>query len=315
VCAIADTDFRRTASFGTASVLATILFGIATGDAASPAIVVGLLGAFVAGTTAIFLSGDAGTAARGRRGSIGAIVLLFSGLCGQAWLLGTALDSLFAGTSRGTPALLLAVLLTACAQYLSAAALMRSLGSIERPDATVFAEVSSASLVRVSPNRSVGSAISGLLTALAVAVPLVAAFRIFRAAPAVFSASALGYAGLGLIPGLGGLVAGAQSARAEWKIFPGDAVDGLLMRLGRSAFYFDAFLFLFVLVPLRGVAGLARFVDWALVDTVATGGPASLYESAAAFFGPLQYRGVFFYLFSAVLGTVVLSMLMIWLRG
>ena len=87
------------------------------------------------------------------------------------------------------------------------------------------------------------------------------------------------------------------------------------MRLGRGGFYFDAFLFLFVLVPLRGVAGLARFVDWAIIDTLATGGPASLFESAASFFGPLQHRGVFFYLFSAMLGTVVLSLLMIWLQG
>jgi hypothetical protein len=118
-----------------------------------------------------------------------------------------------------------------------------------------------------------------------------------------------------LIPGVGGLLAGARSARGEWKVFPSEAVNDLLMRLGKSGFYFDAVLFLFVLVPLRGVAGLARFVDWALIDTLATGGPASLFESAAAFFGPLQHRGVLFYLFSAVLGTVVLSVLMVWLRG
>jgi hypothetical protein len=89
----------------------------------------------------------------------------------------------------------------------------------------------------------------------------------------------------------------------------------VLMRLGRGNFYFDAFLFLFVLVPLRGVAAVARFVDWAIIDTLASGGPASLFESAASFFGPLQYRGVFFYFFSALLGTVVLSVLLIWLQS
>ena len=64
------------------------------------------------------------------------------------------------------------------------------------------------------------------------------------------------------------------------------------------------------------VAGLARFVDWGMIDTLASGSPASLFESAAAFFAPLQKRGVFFYLFSAMmLGTVVLSVLMVWLRA
>jgi hypothetical protein len=154
-----------------------------------------------------------------------------------------------------------------------------------------------------------------LLFCSGTAAALFAAALSFRAFPEALTAGALGYAALGLIPGVGGLVAGAQSARSEWKVFPGEEVNGLLMRLGQSAFYFDVFLFLCVLVPLRGIAGLARFVDWAVIDTLATGGPASAFESAASIFGPVQHRGVFFYLFYAVLGTAVLSLLMIWLQG
>jgi hypothetical protein len=207
-------------------------------------------------------------------------------------------------------------LLAACGQYLAAAAAMRSarlsqkLGEVQPDEAHFSTLVAASPAARHSPT---GRLI--LLTVAAVAAAVLAALLNVRAIPHVFSGRTLVYAALGLIPGIGGLVAGAQSARAEWKVFPGEAVNGLLMRLGQSSFYFDAFLFLFVLVPLRGVAGLARFVDWAVIDTLAIGGPASLVESAAAFFGPLQHRGVVFYLFSAILGTAVLAVLLVWLQA
>jgi hypothetical protein len=106
-----------------------------------------------------------------------------------------------------------------------------------------------------------------------------------------------------------------QSARFAHQGRPSEQEDGIVMRLGRRGFYFDTFLFLCVLLPLRGVAGVARFLDWAVIDAVASGGPVSLLESAASFFAPLQRRGIAFYLCSALLGTVVLSGLLIWLRG
>jgi hypothetical protein len=212
--------------------------------------------------------------------------------------------------------LLLAVLLAACGQYLAAASLVRSFALMGRPGERNANDVFSPAQAAETPAHAESSAgLLLLLAGAALAAGLFAGVVNFRAFPDMFAGRTLAYAALGLLPGIGGLVAGAQSARAEWKVFPGESVNGLLMRLGRGAFYFDAFLFLFVLVPLRGVAGLARFVDWAVIDTLATGGPASLFESAASFFGPLQHRGVFFYLFSAMLGTVVLSLLMIWLQG
>jgi NADH-quinone oxidoreductase subunit L len=308
VCAVADPDFRRAAGFACASALGTVLLGLSTGGALSPTITLGLIAVFVPSATAILLA-DA-SHATARRWTIASIGILFSGLCGQAWLLGGALESLFAGPGRDTPPLLLAVLLAACGQYLAAAAVVRSLGRAGQGEA--FASDS----IIEAPAR--GDSSPGRLMVLvcaALAAGLVAAVLNFRALVPGSAGGTLAFAALGLIPGVGGLMAGARSARAEWKVFPGEAVNDVLMRLGKSGFYFDAFLFLFVLVPLRGVAGLARFVDWGVIDTLASGGPASLFESAATFFAPLQQRGVFFYLFSAVLGTVVLSVLMIWLRG
>jgi NADH:ubiquinone oxidoreductase subunit 5 (subunit L)/multisubunit Na+/H+ antiporter MnhA subunit len=316
VCAVADTDFRRAGCFACASVLGTVLLGLSTGEPTSPSIALGLTMVFVPSATAILLADVARTHSTGRRWSIAAIVLLFSGFCGQAWLLGGALESLFAGTGRGTPALLLAVLLAACGQYLAAASLVRSFAATGRPGGRDADEIFSAGQAAdTSPRAESSPGLLLLLASAALGAGLFAAIANVRAFPEIFAGRTLAYAALGLLPGIGGLVAGAQSARAEWKVFPGEAVNGLLMRLGRAGFYFDVFLFLFVLVPLRGVAGLARFVDWAVIDTLATGGPASLFESAASFFGPLQHRGVFFYLFSAVLGTFVLSLLMIWLQG
>jgi NADH:ubiquinone oxidoreductase subunit 5 (subunit L)/multisubunit Na+/H+ antiporter MnhA subunit len=298
VCAVADPDFRRAAGFACASVLGTVLLGLSTGGALSPTITLGLIAVFVPSATAILLADT--THATARRWTIAAIGILFSGVCGQAWLLGGALESLFAGPGRDTPPLLLAVLLAACGQYLAAAAVVRSWGRVGKGEA-----LSSDS----SPGRLT------VLAGAALAAGVVAAVLNFRDLVPGSAGGTLAFAALGLIPGVGGLMAGARSARAEWKVFPSEAVNDVLMRLGKSGFYFDAFLFLFVLVPLRGVAGLARFVDWGVIDTLASGGPASLFESAATFFAPLQQRGVFFYLFSAVLGTVVLSVLMIWLRG
>ncbi|HEV8001208.1 MAG TPA: proton-conducting transporter membrane subunit [Planctomycetaceae bacterium] len=314
VCAVADTDCRRAAGFAGASVLGTALLGLSTGGTLGPTIVLGLMAVFVPCVTAILLVDTSRARAGTRRWAIVAMGILFSGFCGQARLLGGALESLFTGPGRDTPPLLLAVLLAAGGQYLAAAAVARSLG-FGRHESFAGESFPGESIVE-APSRA-GSSVGRLmvLAVAALAAAVVAGVLNFRELPAESVGSTLAYAALGLIPGIGGLVAGARSARAEWKVFPGEAVNDLLMRLGKSSFYFDAFLFLFVLVPLRGVAGLARFVDWGLIDTLASGGPASLFESAAAFFSPLQQRGVFFYLFSAMLGTAVLSLLMVWLRG
>ncbi len=324
VCAIADPNPRRAATYACATVLAIALLGVSTGDLAAPAIVIGLMAVFAPGATAVVTASSAGVPAGARRWLLAAIVLLlFSGLCGQGWILGRALEALLGGAGREAPTMLLTVLLAGCGQYLAAVSMMRSLvatrtfgqSGVNNP----YADPSQTATVveRSGGTRDDAEASSGrllLLVAATLGAAVVALTSILRVLPPL-PHEALVYAAIGLIPGVGGLAAGTQAAREGWKVFPGEAVNDLLMRLGRGNFYFDAFLFLFVLVPLRGVAALARFVDWAIIDTLASGGPASLLESAAAFFGPLQYRGAFFYLFSALLGTVVLSVLLIWLQS
>jgi NADH:ubiquinone oxidoreductase subunit 5 (subunit L)/multisubunit Na+/H+ antiporter MnhA subunit len=318
VCAVANSEFRRAAGFACASVLGTILLGLSTPTAAAPIVVLGLLAVFVPATTAILTAESAAGHASGRR-AIAAIVILFSGVFGQAWLLGSALETLFSAAGHDAPPLLLAVLLSACAQYMAAASVARPSGWIGRADDS--AEPSrldpfAANFVEAQTSVRTATGIKPIVLAcLAVTAGVAAATVNHRAIPQLFTGGTLGYAALGLIPGLGGLIAGALSGQGEWRIFPADSVNGVLMRLGRSSFYFDAFLFLFVLVPLRGVAALARFIDWSVIDTLASGGPASLFESAGSFFGPVQRRGVFFYLVSAVIGTAVLSVLLIWLRA
>ncbi len=334
VCAIADANPRRAATYSCATVLAIALLGLSTGDTAAPAIVIGLIAVFVPSATAILIASSAGMHTAARRWLLMAMVLLlFSGLCGQGWILGRALESLLFGAGGKTPTLLLAVLLAGCGQYLAAVSMMRSLGTSRfhgeldssnryggnpyggnPQEAQLFEPFRTASVVETPTDDDTPAGRLLLLLAAAIGAALVAVPLILGVLPPL-SPHALAYAALGLIPGVGGLAAGIQAGRGGWKVFPSEAVNGLLMRLGRGNFYFDAFLFLFVLVPLRGVAALARFVDWAIIDTLASGGPASLFESAASFFGPLQYRSVFFYLFSALLGTVVLSVLLIWLQS
>jgi NADH:ubiquinone oxidoreductase subunit 5 (subunit L)/multisubunit Na+/H+ antiporter MnhA subunit len=324
VCAIADANPRRAATYSCATVLAIALLGFSTGDAAAPAIMIGLMAVFVPSATAILIASSAGVHTGARRWLLMAMVLLlFSGICGQGWILGHSLESLLFGAGGGTPTLLLAVLLAGCGHYLAAVAMMGSLtasrlyGELDSSNpfgGNPFEPFPTVGVVETPRDAETPSGRLLLLVAAAIGAALVAVPLILGVLPPL-SPHAFAYAAIGLIPGVGGLAAGIQAARGGWKVFPSEAVNGLLMRLGRGNFYFDAFLFLFVLVPLRGVAAVARFVDWAIIDTLASGGPASLFESAASFFGPLQYRGVFFYFFSALLGTVVLSVLLIWLQS
>jgi NADH:ubiquinone oxidoreductase subunit 5 (subunit L)/multisubunit Na+/H+ antiporter MnhA subunit len=324
VCAIADANPRRAATYSCATVLAIALLGFSTGDAAAPAIMIGLMAVFVPSATAILIASSASVQTGAHRWLLMAMaLLLFSGLCGQGWILGHALESLLFGAGGETPTLLLAVLLAGCGQYLAAVAMMRSLSTAQihgeldssHPyGGNPFEPFRTASVVETLGHAEAPVGWLLLLVTAAIGAAIVAVPLILGVLPPL-PPHAFAYAALGLIPGVGGLAAGVQAARGGWKVFPSEAVNGLLTRLGRGNFYFDAFLFLFVLVPLRGVAAVARFVDWAIIDTLASGGPASLFESAASFFGPLQYRGVFFYLFSALLGTVVLSVLLIWLQN
>jgi NADH:ubiquinone oxidoreductase subunit 5 (subunit L)/multisubunit Na+/H+ antiporter MnhA subunit len=119
---------------------------------------------------------------------------------------------------------------------------------------------------------------------------------------------------IGCLPALAGFVVGWRRARSE----PSGRADrqrgSLLARLGRSRFYCDALLFLFVVVWIRGLAQLARFIDWIFIDGFVAGAPTSFIESAAALLEPVQRRSARFYLASSAVGTGVLALLIVWLH-
>ena len=142
----------------------------------------------------------------------------------------------------------------------------------------------------------------------------------------------------GLVPGIAGLLVGRRQSQrvpvphhAELLPFPGHFGPGqpvlgptgfgpggnsrtLLMRLGQNRFYCDALLFLFVALPVRGAAQLVRFADWYVVDGLTSGIPVGLVEAATPMLEPIQKRSVAFYIVSAVVGTAILTGLIVWLR-
>jgi formate hydrogenlyase subunit 3/multisubunit Na+/H+ antiporter MnhD subunit len=307
-CSVAAPDARRSAAFACASVLGIVLLALAAGASSSTTVSLGLVTVFVPGAALALIVLPSFTHAGDRGWIIVLVAGLFSGMIGQAWLLGGVLYSLFAAPGHDAVTLLLALLLAVSGQYLAAC----SLGRIAGPLAGFGDRTTERVIEPAPPRESQGPLIvlasATVLVAAITAVSLLTRFEFPQG-------NRLVCALLGLGPGVCGLVVGMQSVRFAQLGRPSEQGDGIVMRLGRRGFYFDTFLFLCVLLPLRGVAGVARFLDWAVVDTVASGGPVSLLESAASFFAPVQRRSVAFYLCSALLGTAVLSGLLIWLRG
>ncbi len=118
----------------------------------------------------------------------------------------------------------------------------------------------------------------------------------------------------GCLPALAGFVAGWRRPRREPANRPWGTTDGVLMRLGRNRFYCDALLFVLIVLPVRGLAQLARFVDWFFIDGFVSGAPVSAVESAGVMLEPVQGRSVSFYLGSAAVGTALLAAVVVWLR-
>jgi NADH:ubiquinone oxidoreductase subunit 5 (subunit L)/multisubunit Na+/H+ antiporter MnhA subunit len=307
-CSIAAHDVRRAVAFACASALGIVLLALTAGASSSTTVALGLMTVLVPGSALLLIVLPAFRHAGDRNWLVVLVAALFSGMFGQAWLLGGVLYSLFAVPGHDAPTLLLGLLLAISGQYLAACSLGRIAGPL-----TGFSDRPTERVTEPTPPSEpqtprIVLASAAVLVAALTAVSLLTHFELPQG-------NRLVCALLGLGPGVCGLVVGMQSARFAQLGRPSEQGDGIVMRLGRRGFYFDTFLFLCVLLPLRGVAGVARFLDWAVVDAVASGGPVSLLESAASFFAPLQRRGVVFYLCSALLGTVVLSGLLIWLRG
>src|SRR5690606_3004631 len=82
-----------------------------------------------------------------------------------------------------------------------------------------------------------------------------------------------------------------------------------LRRWGRHRFFLDEFFFLFLLIPVRGYAQLARFFDWFLIDGLVTAFPSGLLKVGYSIFGPIRRQGAWFYFCAAVGGVVTLAVL------
>jgi NADH:ubiquinone oxidoreductase subunit 5 (subunit L)/multisubunit Na+/H+ antiporter MnhA subunit len=91
--------------------------------------------------------------------------------------------------------------------------------------------------------------------------------------------------------------------------------DGTFLRLGRNRFYCDSFLFLTVALPVRAAAQLARFLDWFLIDHLVSAIPAQVAEWAGQSFEPIQRKSVSFYVVSTLIGTAMLALVILSLRG
>jgi NADH:ubiquinone oxidoreductase subunit 5 (subunit L)/multisubunit Na+/H+ antiporter MnhA subunit len=118
----------------------------------------------------------------------------------------------------------------------------------------------------------------------------------------------------GCLPALAGFLAGWRQPLREPANRPSHTTEGLLARLGRSRFYCDPLLFVLIVLPVRGLAQFARFVDWFFIDGFVYGAPASAVESAEVVLEPIQGRSVSFYLASAAVGTALLAAVVVWLR-
>lgn len=326
ICAWSEEDARRQAGFACASVFGLIVMGISLGAASANAWAVVLTATFVPTSAAIL----GWFASRSRSASLGdmgatavavAIVLLFSGICGQGGVLGTGLAALARGGPLRHAPLALALIFAACAEFFAAIAMTRA---ILAGRSVLEVGAPSASAVDGALSQNVERPAWPLIV-LAVCGAAVGvsggALMLNSRANAGMSLGPIVLAGgnaiatlIGCLPAVAGFVIGWQTPRRVQDAAVAPDSEGLLMRLGRNRFYCDALLFSFVALPVRAVAQFARFVDWFLVDGFVSGAPTSAVEAAGLMLEPAQGRSVAFYLASAAVGTALLAAVVIWLR-
>ena len=342
ICAWSETDVRRQAAFACASVFGMIVLGLALPVPAAGAWAAVLTATFVPTSSAVlawFATWPRTATDRPSQGVAGglagiapaavavSIALLFSGICGQGGILSAGLSAVADGTLPVGATLALAFVLTLCAQFFAALAMTRALLA-GRTTHEVGVAVSSAAIApnvfqaRPRPSTQLSNWPMVVLAGCGVVVGLVAGALTLTGRPSTGTATgSITLAGgnilatlVGCLPGLTGFLAGWRHPQREPANRPSHTTDGLLMRLGRNRFYCDTFLFVLIVLPVRGLAQLARFVDWFFIDGFVSGAPASAVESAELVLEPVQGRSVSFYLASAAVGTALLAAVVVWLR-
>jgi len=327
ICAWSESNLRRQAGFACASVFGLIVLGLSLRVPAAGAWSVVLTATFIP-TSAAVLGCFAGRRLQsffecriGAGAAAVSVVILFSGICGQGGIISAGLIA----ASRGSATLGLAVVLACFAQFFAAFAMTRAL--LAERARRIFALPSAPPLddVCFAESRSI---FSGLLTSCSILMLAACGVIVGLAGGALTltpSASAgtslLTLAGgspvaslVGCLPAVAGFIAGWPRSRPDSADRPYGTREALLARLGSHRFYCDGFLFVLIVLPIRGLAQFARFVDWFFIDGFVSGAPASAVETAAYMLEPVQGRSVLFYLTSAAVGTTLLAAVVVWLR-
>jgi NADH:ubiquinone oxidoreductase subunit 5 (subunit L)/multisubunit Na+/H+ antiporter MnhA subunit len=332
ICAWSEADARRQAGFACASVFGLIVMGLALDTPAANGWAVVLTTTFVP-TSAAILAWFADRPRSARLGDFGAtaiaaaIVLLFSGICGQGGVLGAGVVAFARGFPPGRGSLLLSLGFAAAATYFAAFAMTRAVLADRFANGVGFPLSTSASGTDwFETPSSGGTQYSGwpliVLAACGAAVGLGggALMLVLRPTgsngtnPITLGGGNVVATIIGCLPACAGIFTGWAQSRRESATQQGLEAEGLLLRLGRNRFYCDALLLVSVALPVRAVAQFARFVDWFFIDGFVSGAPASAVEAAAVMLEPVQGRSVVFYLASAAVGTALLAAVVIWLR-
>ena len=331
ICAWSEADARRQAGFACASVFGLIVMGLALDTPAANGWAVVLTTTFVP-TSAAILAWFADRPRSARLGDFGAtaiaaaIVLLFSGICGQGGVLGAGFVASARGFPPGRGSLLLSLGFAAAATYFAAFAMTRAVLADRLSSDVGFPLSNSASGTDwFETPSSRNTQHSGwpliILAPCGAAVGLGGAMMLISRPTGPNGTNPITLGGgnvvatiIGCLPACAGVFTGWAQGRRASATQPDLEADGLLSRLGRNRFYCDALLLVSVALPARAVAQFVRFVDWFFLDGFVSGAPASAVEAAAIMLEPVQGRSVIFYLASAAVGTALLAAVVIWLR-
>jgi NADH:ubiquinone oxidoreductase subunit 5 (subunit L)/multisubunit Na+/H+ antiporter MnhA subunit len=327
ICAWSETDLRRQAGFACASVFGLIVLGLSLRVTAAAAWSVVLTATFIPTSAAVlgWFGGQTSQGLRERRigadAAVVSVVILFSGICGQGGIVSAGLIA----AGRGSATLGLAVVLAAFAQFFAAFAVTRTLlarratrtfalPSASPLDEVDFVDRSSVFTGRLASFSAVVLAMAGVLVGfVGGALTLSATPRASAGTSLLTLAGGSPVASLfGCLPALAGFIAGWLRPQSADR--PSGMREALLTRLGRHRFYCDGFLIVLFVLPTRGLAQFARFVDWFFIDGFVSGAPASAVETAAYMLEPIQGRSVLFYLTATAVGTALLAAVVVWLR-
>lgn len=339
ICAWSETDARRQAGLACASVLGLIVLGLSLPAPVANGWSVVLTATFIPTSAAVlaWFALRPGIAANsqslggperrrpqrwgpGQRVGVGqaaiaaSVALLFSGICGQGGIVSAMVG---AGTDRG-----LVLWLALAAQFFAALAMTRGLVADRSRRGIALSPIEANDLAQRVELRIIPAswpvtvlAACGALVGLAGGALMLTGKSSFDArtsAPTLAGGNLL-LTYLGCLPALAGFLVGWRRPQREAATRYGGG-DGLLTRLGRNRFYGSDLLFVFIVLPTRGLAQLARFFDWFFIDGFVSGAPASAVETAEAVLEPVQGGSVAFYLASAAIATALLAAVVVWSR-